>query len=215
MHSCLSALPFLMVGMTLCASQMSHPHRRALLATPMAGIHQGTPVKTPEVYTKWLEEDVRWIITDPERADFLKLTTDESRDEFVQQFWSRRNPDPNASRNAFKEEHYRRIAYSNLHFPSPTLPGWRTDRGRIYIVFGQPDSINGHPVVGFGLAALGHYARRLEEGRVETDKEIWQYRRVEGLGNNLQIEFVDTCRCGDYQMLPHRLDHLIRIPKRK
>jgi GWxTD domain-containing protein len=208
MHSCLSLLGFLMAGTALFASQTSHPHHPALLATPMAGIHQGTPAKTPEVYKKWLEEDVRWIITDQERADFVNLTTDESRDEFVEQFWSRRNPDPNASRNSFKEEHYRRIAYSNLHFPSPTLPGWRTDRGRIYIVFGQPDLINGHPVVGL-------FMRRLEEGRVQTDTEIWQYRHVEGLGNNVEIEFVDTCRCGDYQMLPNRLDRLIRIPMSK
>jgi GWxTD domain-containing protein len=209
MHSCFSALAFLMVGTALFPSQTSHPHHPALLASPMVGIHQRTPAKTPEVYTKWLEEDVRWIITDPERADFLKLTTNESRDEFVERFWSRRNPDANSSRNSFKEEHYRRIAYSNVHFPSPTLPGWRTDRGHIYIVFGQPDSINGHPVV-------GHYVRlgrRLEEGRVETDTEIWQYRHVESLGHNVEIEFADTCRCGDYQMLPNRLNHL--IPKSK
>src|SRR5271165_1115500 len=91
-------------------------------------------------YAKWLDEDVRWIVTDRERAEFLKLSSDDDRDKFIESFWSRRNPNPGAQENVFKEEHYRRIAYSNIHFASG-VPGWRTDRGRVYIVYGPPDEI--------------------------------------------------------------------------
>jgi GWxTD domain-containing protein len=80
-------------------------------------------------YQKWLDEDVRYIITDKERADFSKLTTDKQRDQFVEDFWARRNPTPQSPENPYKEEHYRRIAYTNTHFAA-RVPGYRTDRGR-------------------------------------------------------------------------------------
>ncbi len=92
-------------------------------------------------YQKWLDEDVRYIITDQERADFKKLTTDDKRDKFVEAFWERRNPTPKSSENPFKEEHYHRIAYTNTHFAA-SVAGYRTDRGRFYIMYGPPDSID-------------------------------------------------------------------------
>jgi GWxTD domain-containing protein len=88
-----------------------------------------------EIYKKWLTEDVAWIITDQERTDFKKLSTDKQRDDFVVAFWERRNPIPRSSENKFKEEHYQRLAYANTHFAAG-VPGWKTDRGRIYILYG-------------------------------------------------------------------------------
>lgn len=97
------------------------------------GLPEGT-------YKKWLEEDVRWIITDQERADFKKLADDKERDRFIAEFWERRNPTPGRSRNIVKEEHYQRLAYVDQHF-SEDVPGWKTDRGRVYIMWGPPDDI--------------------------------------------------------------------------
>jgi len=96
-------------------------------------------------YRKWLEEDVVYIITDEERRAFKNLQTDEEREQFIEQFWLRRDPTPDTVENEYKEEHYRRIAYANERFASG-IPGWKTDRGRIYITFGPPDEIESHPV---------------------------------------------------------------------
>ena len=95
-------------------------------------------------YKKWLNEDVVYIISPEERSAFLHLQTNEEREQFIEQFWQRRNPDPDSAENTFKEEHYRRIAYTNEHFSSG-IPGWKTDRGRIYIMWGAPDEIQSHP----------------------------------------------------------------------
>ena len=89
-----------------------------------------------KVYRRWLDEDVRWIITDEERDTFKRLSNDEERDNFIEQFWLRRDPTPDTIDNEYKEEHYRRIAYANEHFPAG-IPGWKTDRGRIYIQIGR------------------------------------------------------------------------------
>ncbi len=86
-------------------------------------------------YRKWLNEDVTYIITEEERATFKRLQTDEEREQFIEQFWLRRDPTPDSIENEYKEEHYRRIAYANEHFASG-IPGWKTDRGRIYIEYG-------------------------------------------------------------------------------
>jgi GWxTD domain-containing protein len=107
-------------------------------------------------YKKWLEEDVVYIITPEERSAFLHLSTNEEREQFIEQFWQRRNPDPDSPENTFKEEHYRRIAYANEHYSSG-IPGWRTDRGRIYIIWGPPDSSDEHPTG-------GTYERPADEG---------------------------------------------------
>ena len=97
-----------------------------------------------KTYKKWLDEDVRWIITDEERSVFMQLSNDEERDQFIEAFWARRDPTPDTPENEFKEEHYRRIAYANEHFAAG-IPGWKTDRGRIYIMYGPADEIESHP----------------------------------------------------------------------
>ncbi len=158
---------------------------------------------------KWLDEDVRYIITDEEREAFLKLSNAEERDAFIEQFWLRRDPTPDTPENEFKEEHYRRIAYANEHFPSG-VPGWRTDRGRIYIVFGPPDEIDSHP-------SGGTYDRPMEEGGGTTSTfpfEDWRYRYIEGIGNEVIIEFVDQCMCSEYKISldPNDKDALLHTP---
>src|SRR5262250_2708440 len=160
-------------------------------------------------YKKWLDEDVRWIITDQERKAFMQLSNDEERDKFIEAFWDRRNPNPDSEDNEFKDEHYRRIEYANEHFPAG-IPGWKTDRGRIYIVFGPPDEIESHP-------SGGTYERPIEEGGGETSTfpfEDWRYRYIEGIGQEVIIEFVDTCMCGDYHMTIDRSekDALLMVP---
>src|SRR3984885_3290882 len=136
-------------------------------------------------YKKWLEEEVPYIISDEERSAFLQLQTNEEREEFIESFWQRRDPTPDTVENEFKEEHYRRIAYANERFASG-VPGWKTDRGRIYIMWGAPDEIEAHPTGGL-------YNRPSEEGGGSTTTypyEDWRYRYMEGIGNNIIIEFV-------------------------
>jgi len=157
----------------------------------------------------WLNEDVRWIITDDERKAFMQLSNDEERDQFIEAFWQRRNPNPDSEDNEFKDEHYRRIAYANEHFPAG-IPGWKTDRGRIYIVYGPADEIEAHP-------SGGSYQRPMEEGGGETSTfpfEDWRYRYLEGIGQEVIIEFVDDCMCGAYEMTMDRSkkDALLMVP---
>ena len=152
-------------------------------------------IELSKTYRKWLDEDVRWIITDQERSAFMQLSNDEERDQFIEAFWQRRDPTPDTEENEFKEEHYRRIAYANEHFAAG-IPGWKTDRGHIYIVFGPADEIEAHP-------SGGTYDRPMEEGGGQTSTypfETWRYRYLEGIGQEVIIEFVDTCMCGDYHM---------------
>jgi GWxTD domain-containing protein len=160
-------------------------------------------------YRKWLDEDVRWIITDNERKAFMQLSNDEERDQFIEAFWQRRNPDPDSEDNEFKEEHYRRIEYANEHFAAGK-PGWMTDRGRIYIVYGPADEVDSHP-------SGGTYERPMDEGGGETSTypfEDWRYRYIEGIGQEVIVEFVDTCMCGDYHMTMDRgeKDALKNVP---
>jgi GWxTD domain-containing protein len=164
-------------------------------------------LETP--WKKWLNEDVTYIITDEERKAFKDLQTDEERESFVEQFWLRRDPTPDTEENEFKEEHYRRIAYANDHYGSG-IPGWKTDRGRIYIMYGPPDEIDSHP-------SGGTYERPMEEGGGETSTypfEDWRYRYIEGIGNNVNIEFVDTTMSGEYHMTmdPSEKDALLYVP---
>src|SRR6266480_4404385 len=135
-------------------------------------------------YKKWLNEDVAYIITDEERAAFKQLSNDEERDNFIEAFWQRRDPTPDTVENEFKEEHYRRIAYANEHFAAG-IPGWKSDRGRIYIVYGPADEIESHP-------SGGTYERPMEEGGGSTSTypfEDWRYRYIEGIGQEVIIEF--------------------------
>jgi GWxTD domain-containing protein len=161
------------------------------------------------VYKKWLDEDVRWIITDEELSAFKKLTTNAERDTFIEGFWQRRDPTPDTAENEYKEEHYRRIAYANEHYAAG-MPGWRTDRGRIYIMFGPPTSTDSHPMG-------GPYQRSAEEGGGQTSTfpfEVWRYRYLEGIGQEIEIEFVDDCGCGAYEMTLDRSkkDALLHVP---
>ncbi len=115
-------------------------------------------------YRKWLTEDVGYIITAEESQSFKRLSTDDERENFIEQFWLRRDPTPGTIENEFKEEHYRRIAYANDRFASK-LPGWKTDRGRIYITFGPPDELESH---------LPSWTP--PEARIHIRFEIWWYR---------------------------------------
>ncbi len=160
-------------------------------------------------YKKWLDEDVVYIITDEEKSVFKNLKNEEERESFVEQFWARRNPDPRSSDNIFKEEHYRRIAYANEHFASG-VAGWRTDRGRIYIMFGRPDELESHPTG-------GSYQRPFSEGGGQTSTypfEKWWYRHIDGVGDDIEIEFVDKSLSGEYRMAmhPEEKDALINVP---
>jgi GWxTD domain-containing protein len=161
------------------------------------------------VYKKWLDEDVRWIITDEEFSAFKKLTTNAERDIFIENFWQRRDPTPDTEENETKEEHYRRIAYANEHYAAGK-PGWKTDRGRIYIMYGPPTSIDSHPMG-------GPYQRPQEEGGGNTETfpfEVWRYRYLDGIGQEIEIEFVDDCNCGAYDMTLDRSkkDALLHVP---
>ncbi len=146
-------------------------------------------------YKKWLDEDVAWIITDEERQAFRQLSNDEERDQFIEAFWQRRDPTPDTEENEYKEEHYQRIAYANEHFAAG-IPGWKSDRGRIYIMYGKADEVESHP-------SGGTYERPMEEGGGSTSTfpfEQWRYRYLEGIGQEVIIECVDTCMCGDSHM---------------
>ena len=162
-------------------------------------------LETP--YRKWLNEDVAYIISDEERAAFKRLQTDEEREQFIEQFWLRRDPTPDTIENEFKEEHYRRIAYTNENFASG-IPGWKTDRGRIYITYGPPDEKETHP-------SGGTYERPSEEGGGTTSTfpfEQWRYRYIEGVGSDIIIEFVDPTMSGEYRMDPSEKDALLYVP---
>ncbi len=158
---------------------------------------------------KWLDEDVSYVITNEERTAFKALKTDEEREQFIEQFWLRRDPTPDTVDNEFKEEHYARIAYANERFASG-IPGWKTDRGRIYIIWGKPDEIESHP-------SGGTYDRPIEQGGGQTSTfpfEVWRYRYIEGIGNEVLLEFVDPSMSGEYRLTidPNEKDALLHVP---
>jgi len=160
-------------------------------------------------YKTWLNQEVSYIISDDERKAFMTLSNDEERDSFIEAFWQRRNPNPDSPENEFREEHYRRIQYANDHFAAGK-PGWKTDRGHVYISFGKPDDIESHP-------SGGMYQRPQDEGGGSTSTfpfEIWHYRYIEGIGENVNLEFVDTCQCGDFHFTIDRgeKDALLMVP---
>jgi len=160
-------------------------------------------------YRKWMNEDVAYIITDEEREAFKRLQTDDEREQFIEQFWLRRDPTPDTIENEYKEEHYRRIAYANEHYASG-IPGWKTDRGRIYIEYGPPDENEDH-------SSGGTYERPREEGGGSTSTypfQKWRYRYIEGVGTNVEIEFVDPTMSGEFHMTmdPTEKDALQYVP---
>ncbi|MBS1786760.1 MAG: GWxTD domain-containing protein [Acidobacteria bacterium] len=165
--------------------------------------------KLKSVYKRWVNEDVLWIITDEERKTFNSLKTDDEREQFIESFWLRRDPDPDTDVNEYREEYYQRIAYANEHFTSG-IPGWKTDRGRIYIMFGAPHEKESHP-------SGGSYDRPVWEGGGTTSTypfEIWWYRYIEGVGSDVEIEFVDPTGSGEYRIArnPNEKDALLYTP---
>src|SRR5256885_12391878 len=162
-----------------------------------------------KAYKDWIEKDVAYIITDEERRAFKKLTTDEEREQFIEAFWRRRDPDPDTDENEYREQYYERIAYANEHYTSG-IPGWKSDRGRIYITFGKPDETETHP-------AGGPYERPSYQGGGSTSTypfEIWFYRYIPGIGSGVEIEFVDPTGSGEYRIAqsPEEKDALANVP---
>jgi len=162
-----------------------------------------------KAYKDWLEKDVTYVITDEERKAFKKLATDDERERFIEEFWRRRDPDPDTDENEFKEEYYERIAYANEHFASG-IPGWKSDRGRIWIMYGKPDERETHP-------SGGSYDRPSYEGGGNTTTypfEIWFYRYLAGVGSGVEIEFVDPTGSGEYRIArsPDEKDAMLNIP---
>jgi GWxTD domain-containing protein len=160
-------------------------------------------------YRQWLNEDVIYIISPEERNAFLQLDTNEEREQFIEQFWLRRSSNPDLPDNDFKEEHYRRIAYANEHYASG-IPGWKTDRGRMYIMWGPADEVDSHP-------SGGTYDRPMEEGGGSTTTypwETWRWRYLEGIGENVILEFVDPSGSGEYHLTmdPSEKDALLHVP---
>ena len=157
----------------------------------------------------WLDNDVPYIITPAERAAYLQLGSNEERDQFIEHFWDLRNPEPELGENPFKEEHYRRIAYANEHFSSG-IPGWKTDRAHIYILWGPPDGIETHPTG-------GTYDRPMWQGGGSTTTypwELWRYRHLEDIGDNIELEFVDPSGSGEFHLTrdPGEKDALTHVP---
>lgn len=162
-----------------------------------------------KIYKNWLSKDVEYIITSDEKKAYKALKTDEERENFIENFWRRRDPDPDTEENEYREEYYERIAYANEHFASG-IPGWKTDRGRIYITFGKPDSIESHP-------SGGAYDRPSYEGGGSTTTypfETWFYRHLDNVGDGIEIEFVDPTGTGEYRIArsPNEKDALLNVP---
>ena len=190
-------------------SPQADPLKRPLTEKQKKANSKALKQELSSTYKKWLNEDVRYIITQEELSAFKQLSNDEERDQFIEQFWLRRDPTPDTPENEYKEEHYRRIAYANEHFASG-VPGWRTDRGRIYIVYGPADEVESHP-------SGGTYTRPMEEGGGETSTypfEDWRYRYIEGIGQEIKLEFVDASGTGEYRLTidPNEKDAMLNVP---
>jgi len=208
------AFSILMVVSPALAQQAQDPDPMAPVAAQKLTKEQkkkmGKALKELDAqYKQWLNEDVVYIISPAERTAFLQYSTNEEREQFIEQFWLRRSSNPDLPENDFKEEHYRRIAYANEHFASG-IPGWKSDRGRTYIIWGPADEVDSHPTG-------GTYDRPMEEGGGSTTTypwETWRYRYLEGIGNNVIIEFVDPSGSGEYHMTmdPSEKDALLHVP---
>jgi GWxTD domain-containing protein len=193
------------VAMGLCIGAMAHAQSTT---SDRRATENANSAQNLSPYQRWLSEEVPYIITDEERSAFKKLSTDEEREAFIEQFWERRNPNPGSPENKFKEEYYRRIAYANEHYAGG-IPGWKTDRGRIYIVYGPPDEIDA-----FLHGSASH--------NFAKPTQIWRYRHIQEYAPpkqvivqgrtelkaqttdrlNVTMKFVDVCSCGDYRLEP-------------
>src|ERR1700732_1262652 len=195
------------------AQDPTHPPAPQTLTKEQRKVQKQKALKTlkelDSQYRQWLNEDVIYIISPEERNAFLQLDTNEEREQFIEQFWLRRSSNPALPDNDFKEEHYRRIAYANEHYASG-IPGWKTDRGRMYIIWGPADEVDSHPTG-------GTYDRPMEEGGGSTTTypwETWRWRYLEGIGENVILEFVDPSGSGEFHMTmdPSEKDALLHVP---
>ena len=212
--ACLTA--YVLLTIPLAGQQAQAPDGNAQTSPQNQKLTKDQKQKMKKTYKEldnsfktWLNEDVVYIISPEERSAFLQLSTNEEREQFIEQFWLRRSSNPDMPDNDFKEEHYRRIAYANEHFASG-IPGWKTDRGRIYIIWGAPDEIETHPTG-------GTYDRPMEEGGGSTTTypwERWRYRYLEGIQENVELEFVDPSGSGEYHLTmdPSEKDALLYVP---
>ena len=194
---------------TLAQTQDTDPLKRPLSRKQQKANQRRLKGEIDKHHRDWIEDEVPYIITPEERAAWTQLSNDEERDKFIEAFWLRRDPTPDTPENEYKDEHYRRIQYANERFGAG-IPGWKTDRGRIYILHGPPDEIESHP-------SGGTYDRSAQEGGGTTSTfpfERWRYRDLEDVGQEVVIEFVDTCMCGDYHMTmdPTEKDALAHTP---
>jgi GWxTD domain-containing protein len=211
-----TSLSLLTLGMPIVQAQQEQPAPQQQDPTAHQTLDRAQKKKIRKTlkeldtpYKQWLNEDVVYIISPEERNAFGQLATNEEREQFIEQFWLRRSTNPDLPDNEFKEEHYRRIAYANEHYASG-IPGWKTDRGHMYIVWGPPDEIESHPTG-------GTYDRPMEEGGGSTSTypfETWRWRYIEGMGENVIMEFVDPTGSGEYHLTmdPSEKDALLHVP---
>ena len=202
------AVAFLTVAFAMPSGLAQKPRNTDKIQDPSEKPRNVKP-ELKKAYKDWLDKDVAYIITDEERKAFKKLETDDERERFIEEFWRRRDPDPDTDENEFREEYYERIAYANEHYASG-IPGWKTDRGRIYIMWGKPDEIETHP-------SGGAYEREASEGGGSTSTypfERWFYRYLPGVGSGVEIEFVDPTGSGEYRIArnPDEKDALLNVP---
>jgi GWxTD domain-containing protein len=200
--------PALTLSLTFAAGSLAFAQSQKQTQDPSEKPRNVKP-ELKKAYKDWLDKDVTYIITDEERKAFKKLATDDEREHFIEEFWRRRDPDPDTDENEFKEEYYERIAYANENFASG-IPGWKTDRGRIWIMYGKPDGRETHPMG-------GSYDRPSYEGGGNTSTypfETWFYRYIPGVGSGIEIEFVDPTGSGEYRIArnPNEKDALLMIP---
>ena len=200
--------PALALTLTVAAGSIAFAQSQKQTQDPSEKPRNVKP-ELKKAYKDWLDKDVTYIITDEERKAFKKLATDDEREHFIEEFWRRRDPDPDTDENEFKEEYYERIAYANENFASG-IPGWKTDRGRIWIMYGKPDGRETHPMG-------GSYDRPSYEGGGNTSTypfETWFYRYIPGVGSGIEIEFVDPTGSGEYRIArnPNEKDALLMIP---
>ncbi len=200
----LAILPLLLAGASLPGFAQDPRQSQDPMDKP-----RNVKTELKKAYKDWLEKDVTYVITDEERRAFKRLQTDDEREKFIEEFWRRRDPDPDTDENEFKEEYYERIAYANEHFASG-IPGWKTDRGRIWIMYGKPDERETHPMG-------GSYNRPSYHGGGSTTTypfEIWFYRYLAGVGSGIEIEFVDPTGSGEYRIArsPDEKDAMLMVP---
>jgi GWxTD domain-containing protein len=200
-----------LAGMTLLAVVIfatalgidAFAHEQAATEKPLTTANAGASESLPVAYRKWVNEDVAWIITPEERAQFLKLTGDTERNQFIRHFWQRRDVQAAGDGKIdFRKIYYQRIAYSNEHFKTVRIPGWKSARGRIYIMYGPPDSIDAHLVASGATKPyeVWHYRTIQEYSEPEQAQGRVGYKTKLVTRNDVDMKFVDTRNCGEFQL---------------